>query len=79
MVVEDIKKAVHSAANDRQKIAMFHFQVLKNAKELEGVNPKEMCKEIGVPESYWTEFQKMISLARLMDEQGVKLVSAHGK
>jgi hypothetical protein len=53
---------------------MFHFQVLKNAKELEGLNPKAFCKEIQVPETYGTEFTKMISLSRLMKEQGVTIV-----
>jgi len=33
-VIEKIKVAVHSAARKNQKIAMFHFQVLKNADEL---------------------------------------------
>ena len=50
---------------------MFHFQVLKNAQELEGMNPEAFCKEINVPISYRTEFTKMIELARLMREQGL--------
>jgi hypothetical protein len=37
-VIDQIKAAVHNAASGKQKIAMFHFQVLKNAKELEGLN-----------------------------------------
>jgi hypothetical protein len=73
-VIDDIKKAVHAAAGSNQKIAMFHFQVLKHAKELEGLNAKAFCEEIGVPVTYGTEFTKMISLSRLMKEQGVKLV-----
>jgi hypothetical protein len=56
------------------KIAMFHFQVLKNAKELKGLNAKAFCEEIGVPTTYGTEFTKTISLARLMKERGVRLV-----
>ena len=73
-MIDDIKNAVQTAASGNQKIAMFHFQVLKNAKELEGLNAEAFCKEVGVPASYRTEFTKMISLARLMREQGVKLV-----
>jgi hypothetical protein len=42
---------------------MFHFQVLKNGKELEGLNPDVFCREVGVLLSYRTEFTKMISLA----------------
>ena len=73
-MVDEIKAAVHGAASSNQKIAMFHFQVLKNAKALEGINAEGFCREIDVPVSYATEFTKMISLARLMNEQGVKLV-----
>lgn len=72
-MIDSIKKAVHSAAGSNQKIAMFHFQVLKNAKELEGLSAKAFCKEVGVPQTYATEFTKMISLARLMREQNAKL------
>jgi hypothetical protein len=73
-MIEIIKKAVHNAASANQKMAMFHFQVLKNAPELEGIDPESFCKEIGVPSSYQTEFRKMISLARLMDEQSTRVV-----
>ena len=73
-MIDQIKAAVHNAARGNQKIAMFHYQVLKNAKELEGLNPEAFCKEIAVPTTYQTEFRKMISLARVMDEQGSKLV-----
>ena len=72
-VIEQIKEAVQAASNTNQKIAMFHFQVLKNAKELEGLDPKAFCREIGVRESYATEFTKMISLARIIEEQGMRL------
>ena len=65
----DIKKAVHDAAGTNQKIAMFHFQILKHAAELEGVNSVEFCKELAVPATYATEFRKMLSLARVMREQ----------
>jgi hypothetical protein len=73
IVSEQIKAAVHRAAGKNQKIAMFHFQVLKNADELAGVDPKGFCKEVSVPETYATEFRKMVALARLMKEQGAKL------
>lgn len=73
-MIEEIKAAVQGAVGGKQKIAMFHFQVLKNAKELEGLNPKAFCKEVGVLESYSTEFTKMISLSRVISEQGMRLV-----
>ena len=75
IVIEQIKAAVHSAGGKNQKIAMFHFQVLKNADELAGIDPKGFCREVSVAETYATEFTKMIALARLTKEQGAKLIS----
>ena len=73
MTIQEIKAAVHSAAGTNQKIAMFHLQVLKNADDLDGISAEGFCSEIGVPLSYRTEFTKMISLARLMREQGLRV------
>ena len=74
IVIEQIKAAVHRAGGKKQKIAMFHFQVLRNADELNGIDPKGFCKEISVPVTYAIEFRKMIALARLMKEQGTKII-----
>ncbi|EHL24545.1 hypothetical protein KYG_02217 [Acidovorax sp. NO-1] len=73
-MIEEIRKAVHDAAQGNQKIAMFHFQVLKNAAALESVDPESFCREIGVPATYKTEFRKMLSLARIIRQQGARLV-----
>jgi hypothetical protein len=73
--IEQIKAAIHGASVKKQKLAMFHFQVLKNADDLAGFNPRDFCKEVSVPESWATEFRQMIALARLMKEQGTKLIS----
>jgi len=73
--IEQIKTAVHGAEVKKQKLAMFHFQVLKNADDLTGLNPKDFCKEVSVPESWATEFRQMLALARLMKERGAKLIS----
>jgi hypothetical protein len=48
-VIEQIKAAVYGAAAKNQKLAMFHFQVLKNADDLAGIDPKNFCKEVSVP------------------------------
>ena len=69
----EIAQYVREAAKYGNKIAMFHFQILKNASRLEDVDPIEFCRNIGVPESYATEFRKMISLARIIQEQGYQL------
>lgn len=71
---DEIKAAVHAAAGSKQKTAMFHLQILTHADELEGVNPLAFCKELGVPAPYATEFRKMLSLARLMKEQGIRII-----
>ncbi len=73
-MIEEISKAVHDAALGNQKMAMFHFQVLKNAVALGNVAAESFCREIGVPETYKTEFTKMLGLARVMRQQGVRLV-----
>jgi hypothetical protein len=74
VVIEEIRQAVRDAALGKQKIAMFHFQVLKNAAALEGVDSAAFCREIGVPDTYKTEFTKMLGLARVMRQRGVRLV-----
>jgi hypothetical protein len=74
-MLDQIKVAVHKAAGTNQKTAMFHFQVLKNAKELEGLDPKAFCREVGVRDSYAIEFTKMINLARMINAQGMQLVN----
>jgi hypothetical protein len=54
-------------------MAMFYFEVLKNAAALEGFNSESFCRNIDVPKTYQTEFRKMLSLARIMRQQGVCL------
>jgi hypothetical protein len=72
-LIEEIKAAIQRAEEHQQKVAMLHFQVLKNADELKGVDPKGFCKEVSISEKYATEVRKMIALARLMKEQGARL------
>ena len=72
-VIEEIRQAVHSAALAKQKMAMFHFQVLKNASALENVDAVSFCREIDVPITYKTELTKMLCLARIMRQEGVCL------
>jgi hypothetical protein len=69
-MIDEITRKVREAALGGQKIAMFHYQVLVNAEELKNLDAITFCKDVGVPETYATEFRKMISLARLMKEQG---------
>ena len=75
MIIREIRNAIHVAAEDKQKMAMFHFQVLKNAKVLDGMEPGAFCTAVDVPQSYHIEFRKMLGLARLMDALGVRLAA----
>lgn len=72
-MLDAIKKAIHDAALGNQKMAMFHFQVLKNAAALEDIEPLSFCDQVGVPKTYQTEFRKMLSLARVIRQQGLRL------
>ena len=73
MIVKSIEEAVHNAARENKKIAMFHYQILINADELKGMDAIQFCQEIKVPITYATEFRKMLSLAALMKEKGTTL------
>jgi hypothetical protein len=71
---EEIRNAIQEASADNQKVAMFLFQVLKNADKLADVDPEVFCHEMGMTEAYPTEFRKMLALSRLMKQQGVRLM-----
>ncbi|HET7675032.1 MAG TPA: transcription factor [Gammaproteobacteria bacterium] len=71
---EEIRNEIHKAAAEDQKVAMLHFQVLKNARQLANTDAKEFCGLVGIPETYATEFRKMLGLFRLMEQLGVRLV-----
>lgn len=73
-MLPEIAAKVREAARDKKKIAMLHYQVLVHAEELDGTNPEDFCKEIGVSNKYATEFRKMLSLAKLMRELGAEIV-----
>lgn len=72
-MIGDIAAKVRDAALNHKKIAMFHYQVLINADDFQGLDPVDFCKDIDVPKSYATEFRKMLSLAKLMKEEGVRI------
>jgi len=69
----EIAMETQQAAKGSNKIAMFHFQVLKHAHELASTNLVEFFRTINVPLSYATESRKMLSLARLIRNKGMQL------
>lgn len=72
-MIEMIKAAVQNAVATEQKLAMFHFQVLKHADALNGCDAASFCHDVAVPETYRTEFRQMMALARVIREQGLSL------
>lgn len=72
-MIEEIRRRVHQAALDSQKIAMFHYQVLINAEALRDMDAIEFCAAIGVPETYATEFRKMLSLSLVLEENNSRI------
>jgi hypothetical protein len=69
----EIKAEIQAAALEDAKMSMFHFQVLKNAHDLNSDDPVEFCNRVGVPESYATEFRKMLALAQQIRGHGLAL------
>ena len=70
---EAIAQKIESATTTRQRMAMFHFQVLSNAHDLWSVDPVKFCRWVNVPPTYQTEFSKMLRLARVIQEEGMSL------
>lgn len=75
-LVASIKIKLQQAERSGRKTAMFHFQVLKHADQLESVNAELFCQAVNVPASFKTEFSKMVSVARLMRQEGYRLSEA---
>ena len=71
--IAKIASKIALAANRSNKIAMFHMQVLLHAEELAAADPIEFCRMVKVRDSFATEFRKMLSLARLMREEGLSI------
>lgn len=74
-MLEIIRQEILRASHVRQKLAMFHYQVLLNANALVNIDPIEFCNAVSVPHSYAAEFRKMLSLANLMQasEAGITI------
>ena len=70
---EEIAKRIADGYDNRNMTAVFHFQVLKNAHLLTGVDPVEFCRIVGVKDSYQTEYRSMMAVAKLMAQLGVEL------
>jgi len=75
-MIEEIAREIRLGYAERNMTAVFHYQVLIHARELEGFDPETFCRQVGVPASYKTEFRKMMGLAKLMGQLGVRIARA---
>jgi hypothetical protein len=72
-IVELFSQELARAEAEHRKMAVFHSLVLIHATELDGHDPLEFCRSVGLTDAYQTEFRKMISVAKLLPELGVAL------
>jgi hypothetical protein len=56
------------ATEANNRAVFFNYLILKHFVELEGQNPSEICKALGMKPSAATEFNKMMRLARFIRE-----------
>lgn len=76
MPIEKIALKIKEAEKRKKKIAMFHFQSLIHADEFKGVDAVQFCREIGMRDSFATEFRKMLSLSQIIKDEGYILKKA---
>ena len=72
-LIPEIRKRIEAATPTHDKTAMFHYSVLTNAVELRGIDPVEFCRGVGMLDSYAVEFRKMIKLAEVFKQMGMKI------
>ena len=75
-MIDEIREKVTAAAEENSKLAVFHCEILLRAEELENYNAVEFCSEIQVPDSYAVEFRKMIKVASILRDRGLKITNA---
>jgi len=70
MPIKEIALKIKAAERQNKKIAMFHFQSLIHAEEFRGVDAVQFCRDVGVRDSFATEFRKMLSLSQVIKDEG---------
>ena len=76
MLLKSIASRIKEAERQNKKTAMFHFQILIHAEELRGENALEFCREVGMKDSFATDFKKLMSLSQMMKDEGYVLRKA---
>ncbi len=70
---EEITGEIRRAARERKKTAMIHYQALIHAEELADVHPADFCRKVGIEDTWAVEVRKMLDLAKLLKERGIRL------
>ena len=76
MVLKSIASRIKEAERQNKKTAMFHFQILIHADKLRGENALKFCREVGMKDSFVTDFKKLMSLSQMMKDEGYVLRKA---
>lgn len=69
-LIEQIKEALQIAEREKRKMATFLSLVLIHADALRTMDPSEFCAQVGVPDSYRAEFQKMLATEKALAGMG---------
>ena len=72
-LIEVIEKELRESTETRKKYATFLYLVLLHADELKKYDPVDFCNKVKVSNGYKIEFNKMIKVAELMKEKGMKI------
>ncbi len=72
---EEMARKVNDAADNRNKAAMIHLQILLNANHLHGVRAEMIGESVGLDQVWATEIRKMLSVSRLMAEEGLSIAA----
>ncbi len=73
-LISQMRAEIADAEQRKKKMAMFLYQILINANQLQEIGADELCKQMGVRESYKVDVVKMLNVAKLMKERGVKFL-----
>ncbi|EJG1724887.1 transcription factor [Vibrio parahaemolyticus] len=69
-IYDCIKLALKEAPRN-QYTAELHLQMIKYADELKHITAKEFCDEVGLRQSFGTEFSKMRNLTKRLKAAGL--------
>ncbi|MBN1972675.1 MAG: hypothetical protein JW787_03495 [Sedimentisphaerales bacterium] len=70
MTTEEIALKIEEAGKRNKKTTMFHFLSLFYADEFREYDAVQFCRDVGMRDSFATEFRKMFSLSQMIKDEG---------